>query len=304
MTDQCIKISVVIATYNRAASLLRTLESLARQTASPEEFEIVVANNNSTDDTPGTYERFRVSHPELNLRVVFEPEQGLSPARNAGIAAARGDTIAIIDDDEEVNPEFVEAYADFFEHHPDVAACGGRIVPRYESAVPKWLSPYTERPIAGPLDLGDEIREMPRGSYPGGGNMAIRQWAVEQYGAFDPRLGRTGNNPMGGEEKELFGRLRAGGEKIYYVPGAIIYHIIPESKLTTDYFDRLSRMTGVSERIRSQSERKYLHRLLSECLKWAGTLVLAAGYLLRGAPAKGHYLIRMRWNITRGLLNL
>lgn len=299
-----IEVSVIIATYNRAACLLRTLESLKRQTCDPAVFEIVAVNNNSTDDTDDVCARFAAEHPALNFRMVHEPKQGLSHARNCGIAASRGAYIVIIDDDEEVNPDFVKEYHAFFSLCPDVAACGGRIVPLYEFPVPKWLSPYAERPIAGQLDLGEDIREFPRKSYPGGGNMGIRRSAVERYGAFNPALGRTGTNPMGGEEKDLFSRLRAGGEKIYYLPDAIIYHIIPESKLTTEYFLRLSRMTGVSERIRSRTEGTYVRRLFAECVKWGGTKVLMLGYLVSGRPIKGWYLIRMRWQITRGLLNI
>lgn len=101
--------------------------------------------------------------------------------------------------------------------------------------------------------------------------MGIRRTAIERYGMFNPELGRTGNSPMGGEEKDLFARLRAGGEEIYYVPGAIIYHIIPEQKLTPEYFDRLTRMIGKSERVRTRNlgTATYLKRLFSEGIKWA-----------------------------------
>ena len=139
-----------------------------------------------------------------------------------------------------------------------------------------------------------------------GGNMGIRRTAIERYGMFNPELGRTGNSPMGGEEKDLFARLRAGGEEIYYVPGAIIYHIIPEQKLTPEYFDRLTRMIGKSERVRTRNlgTATYLKRLFSEGIKWGGTFVLALGYTVQGEPIKGRYLIKMRWNISRGLLGL
>ena len=185
-----------------------------------------------------------------------------------------------------------------------MAACGGIVTPLYEFTVPKWLSRYAERPIAGTLYYGEKIIPFPKGKYPGGGNMAIRRSAIDQYGAFDPNLGRTGTSPMGGEEKDLFARLRAAGEQIYYVPGAIIYHIIPQEKLSPDYFDRLTKMVGKSERVRTRHMGigAYCKRLFSEGIKWGGTCVLALSYLLRGESAKGHYLFKMRWNITRGLL--
>lgn len=96
-----IPLSIVIATFNRPAYLLRTLESLAGQTLPAQEFEILVVNNNSTDDTPAVFAGFARQHPELRLRMVAEPVQGISYARNRGVAEAEGECIVFIDDDEE-----------------------------------------------------------------------------------------------------------------------------------------------------------------------------------------------------------
>lgn len=300
-----IKLSIIIATYNRAEFLIRTLKSLTNQTLENSLFEVVVVNNNSVDNTTELFEQFAELHPELNLKMVRETMQGLSHARNCGLANSVGEYIAIIDDDEEVNEGFAEGYYSFFESHPNVAACGGKVVPLYEFPVPKWLTPYSERPIAGQLDLGEQIKPFPGKKYPGGGNMGIRRSAIEQYGSFNTELGRTGNSPMGGEEKELFERLRAGGEQIYYIPDSIIYHIIPEAKLTTEYFERLSYMIGVSERVRTQSQGKkaYYKRIIDEDIKWYATLLLLVWYTLKLHPIKGWYLIKMRWGITLGLFN-
>lgn len=300
-----IKLSIIIATYNRAEFLIRTLTSLKNQTLENSLFEIVVVNNNCKDNTSELFEEFAANNSTLNLKMVRETMQGLSHARNCGLAESKGEYIAIIDDDEEVNGGFAEGYYSFFEGHPDVAACGGKVVPLYEFPAPKWLSPYSERPIAGQLDLGSEIKPFTGKRYPGGGNMGIRRSAIEKYGSFNTELGRTGSSPMGGEEKELFERLRAGGEKIYYIPDSIIYHIIPEAKLTREYFERLSYMIGVSERVRTQSQGKkeYYKRIIDEDIKWYATLVLFVWYTIKLQPIKGWYLIKMRWNITLGLLN-
>ena len=93
-----IPLSIVIATFNRSAYLLRTLESLAGQTLPAQEFEILVVNNNSTDDTPAVFAGFARQHPELRLRMVAEPVQGISYARNRGVAEAEGECIVFIDD--------------------------------------------------------------------------------------------------------------------------------------------------------------------------------------------------------------
>ena len=301
-----IRLSIVIATYNRAENLIRTLESLLRQSLPASEWEAVVVNNNSSDDTEERFREFAAAHSAFNLRIVQETKQGLSHARNAGITASRGEYIAIIDDDEEVNESFGRAYIDFFDRHPDVAACGGKITPLYEYEVPKWLSSYAERPIAGTLNLGEKTVPFTGEKYPGGGNMGVRRSVLEKYGAFNPELGRTGKQLLAGEEKDLFRRLATAGEKIYYLPEAEILHIIPQQKLTPAYFDRLTKMVGVSERVRTRniSRKAYWKRLGAELVKWGGTGVLATGYLLNGHPTKGWYLFKMRWNITLGLLGL
>ena len=301
-----IKLSVIIATYNRAPHLRRALESLAGQTLAPERFEIVVVDNNSSDDTPEVCGRFAADYPWLNFMMVAEARQGVSHARNAGITNSRGEYLAFIDDDEEVNTGFAESYYRFFESHPEATVAGGEIVPLYEYTPPEWLSGYTERPIAGTLRLGGKIREFPRNRFPGGGNMGVRRMVFERYGMFDPGLGRTGISLLAAEEKELIHRFRAGGEKVFYLPEAKVLHIIPKEKLSKEYFDKVTRMIGVSERIRTEakSDRAYRHRLVLELIKWEATFFLSTWYLLTFRPAKGRYLCRMRWNITEGLLDI
>lgn len=296
-----LRLSLVIATYNRSASLLRTLESVACQQADASVWECIVVDNNSQDDTPDRVEAFRKAHPGLNVKTVRETRQGLSHARNRGIAESRGEYLAIIDDDERINPGFIGAYITFFDSHPDTAAAGGRIVAEYPQGRPRWMSRWTEAPIANPIDLGPQERPFPPSRIPGGGNMALRRSAVAQYGGFDPSLGRTGKLLLGGEESDLFERLRKGGEQIWYVPGAIMWHIIGPEKLTSDYFDRLCRNVGRSQRTRAELHNRMARLRLEEALKWPVTLLLAAGYLLRLQPLKASRLVRMRTRITGGI---
>jgi len=299
-----VKLSIIVATYNRSAYLLRTLDSLVRQTLPSERFEIVVVDNRSTDDTPEVCERFAAAHPHLRFRRIEEPSQGISFARNRGIAESRGAYVVFIDDDEEAGLHWAESYYRFFEDHPGFDAAGGAVVPVYEAPLPRWYSPYIEKMITGVMDMGPRIVPFRGKRYPGVGNSGFRRSLFDRFGNFDTALGRSGTNPMGGEEKAFAARLRAGGIRYYYIPDAEIYHITPAYKLSETYFERLSRMIGVSERVRTRNEGvvSYGKRLFAEAVKWGGTLVLAAGHALRLHPLKALYLIRMRWNITRGLL--
>ena len=296
-----VRLSIVIATYNRSAMLMQTLQSVIEQTLPREEWECVVVNNNSTDSTAADFEAFAARYPDYNLRMVLETNQGLSYARNRGIRESEGEYIAIVDDDERIAPEFVASYVALFDDVPDAVAAGGPIVAEYPTGRPRWMSAFTERPIANTMYFGEEVREFPRGRVPGGGNMALRRSAGRRYGVFDTSLGYVGESLVGGEESDLFERLQIAEAKYYYVPKAVMYHIIPKEKLTTEYLRRLSYNVGVSQLRRA----RYYHRKgrvrLNECGKWLATLVLAAWYGITLQWRKAKYLIIMRWNITRGL---
>lgn len=296
-----VRISLVIATYNRSAELVEALRSVAGQTLDRRLWECVTVDNRSTDDTAARFDAFVREHPGLPLRRIYEERQGLSHARNAGIAACRGEIVAIIDDDERINPEFLASYLALFDSRPDAASAGGKVIAVYEAGRPRWMSPFTEQPIANPMDYGEKTVLFPKGRIPAGGNMAFRRAVLERHGLFNPDLGRVGDRLIGGEESDLFARLERAGEPCYYVPGAVIRHIIPLRKLTREYFDSLCNNVGVSQRRRAELDGTTGRLLFREALKWAASLLLAAGYVLTLRPAKAGWLLRMRRQITRGI---
>ena len=294
------KLSLIISTYNRAESLLRTLESVAAQTAMPKTWECIVVNNNSTDSTVDDFNSFARLHPGLNIRMVHESAQGLSHARNRGIESSVGEYIAIIDDDETIVPVYVETYISFFDRNIAHVA-GGPVIPKYENGRPGWMTRYTEQMIANPIRLGTRIRPFPASMVPAGGNMAFRREIFSLHGGFDPMLGRNGETLTGGEETEMFSRLRAIGERPYYVPGAVIYHHIPQSKLTEDYFRRLSFGVGRSKYVRADIEGNVDALFADERRKRFYTAVLCAWYVLTLRPTKAVWLARMRKGISKGI---
>lgn len=296
-----LRLSLIISTYNRSDLLIGALQSVVQQSADPQLWECVVVNNNSTDDTLARFEEFAAKHPDFNLRIVTETTQGLSYARNRGIRESEGEYIAIIDDDERIAEEFIEAYIELFDTTPDAMAAGGPIVAEYQTRRPRWMSCFTERPIANTMYWGDKVREFPKGRVPGGGNMALRRSAVRRYGVFDTSLGYVGESLLGGEECDLFERLQIAEAKYYYVPKAVMYHIIPDSKLTPDYFERLCRNVGKSQMCRARYYHRegYLRR--AEIVKWVATLVLAAWYFITLQWGKAKYIVKMRYYISSGI---
>lgn len=316
-------LTAVICTYNREKYIRPLLEALAASELPKAEFEILLVDNNCRDNTRGVCEAFEAAHPEVQFRYTVEPEQGLSAAKNCGIREAKGDIIVFVDDDAVVDPPYLRIYADYLSQHPEIMACGGPILPLLEMqgdpaltiaaygrgetlAEPDWMTPYTRALLCAWMDYGPRVREYPQGRYPGGGNSAFRREVFASVGFFNTDLGRKGGNLMGSEEKDIFFKMQEQGMAIRYLPEPVLHHIIPEAKLQKPYFDRLTRQMGISERTRTLaiSRSKYLKRLLSEAVKWGGTLVLLCGYALQGHPARGWKLVLFRRNVTAGLLGL
>lgn len=281
--------------------MLDTLRSVVRQNAPAEQWECIVVNNNSSDNTAESFAEFVSEHPDYNLKMVNEPSQGLSYARNRGIREGVGEYIAIIDDDELIAEDFIAAYIELFDTEPDAVAAGGPIVANYPAGRPSWMSCYTERPIANTMYFGEQVREFPKGRIPGGGNMALRRSAIRRYGVFDTSLGYVGESLVGGEESDLFERLQIAGAKYYYVPKAVMYHIIPSEKLSQEYLSRLSYNVGVSQLRRARLYRRVWPVRIKELFKWVVTLALALWYTITLQWHKGYYLLLMRSNISRGL---
>lgn len=297
------RFSVIFCTYNREKYIYNAMKSIAEQDFPHQDYEIVLVNNNSTDSTESICNQFREDYPQVGFRYFVETNQGLSYARNRGVAESRGEILVFVDDDATAFDYYLSSIDTLFKEHPAVSACGGPIVPVYEVEKPKWLSHYTEQLIGGALYEGDKIKPFRNGKYPGGGNSAFRKEIFDKYGLFNVDLGRKGAGLIGAEEKDLYDRLTRGGEQFYYLPQMGIYHYIPQKKLTEEYFKELTYSIGKSERIRTKgvSDKAYRSRTLSETKKWIGSFVLFFGYTVALSPAKGWKLLQFRWYVSKGL---
>jgi glycosyltransferase involved in cell wall biosynthesis len=297
-------LSVIICTYNRAKYIGGLLESIAQNDLSKADYEVVLVDNNCTDNTREICDSFAQAHQDIAFHYCVEPEQGLSAARNKGIREAKGDVLVYVDDDALVDSWYLRTIWAYMNDNPQIQAVGGPIIPQYETAKPVWMTRYTEELLGGYLYFGDKVRDFPAGRYPGGGNAAYRAAVFGRTGLFNTALGRKGDSLMGAEEKDIFDKMRTLGMRFMYLPQMVLHHLIPPKKLEQDYFDRLTLQIGRSERqrTRSLSKAKFLHRLGMEGVKWGGTLVLLAGYTMMGAPKKGWKLVLFRRNVTRGLL--
>src|SRR6476469_8906505 len=122
-------VSVVVATYNRCDTVRVTIESLMNQERAGFEYEVIVVDNNSTDDTRRTIDDLRNKPGYENLYYFFEEQQGVSYARNRGIAAARAPVLAFTDDDIRPANDWVRSINDAFIRFPQADCIGGKVLP-------------------------------------------------------------------------------------------------------------------------------------------------------------------------------
>jgi glycosyltransferase involved in cell wall biosynthesis len=293
-------ISLIICSYNREKVIGKTLQHLFEQ--ADKDFELLLVNNNSTDNTENICTDFMNAHPQLTVRYFVEKNQGLSYARNRGIEEARGDYLIFLDDDAFTFPDYIQNFKIFLEKYPDFQAGGGKILPFWESERPQWMSRYLLS-IVSTIDLGNEVKRFGGRSYPIGANMMIRKDLFERFGSFNVNLGRKGKNLEGAEEKDLFLRIKKAGIPVYYIPDAVVEHWAPDSRLTNDFFTQQALAIGHSEKIRAKniSSVEYVKSILRELFKWGATGILFAGYTLSGHYGKGARLVEFRWKISKGL---
>lgn len=299
-------ISVIICTYNREKYIFNVLESIAKNDLPASDYEIVLIDNNCTDNTKSEVDRFTTTYPQICLRYFVETEQGLSAARNRGIKESAGDILIYVDDDAFVNSTYLSNYSRLFKEHPEIDAAGGPIIPHYECGQePQWMTYHLKRLLTGYLYFGETEKPFPGENYPGGGNAAYRTTVFEAVGLYNTKLGRTGNNLGAGEEKDIFNKMKTHKMQFFYTPRSILYHSIPDYKLGNEYLDKVTLGIGSSERNRTLaiSKNEYTKRLLKEAFKWGGTIALSIYYFIVFRPTCAQKLIQFRSNVTKGLLS-
>lgn len=229
------KASVVICTYNRAASLRRTLQTLEHQAwQGDDDVEILVVDNNCEDDTEVVIEAFA---ERLPIRACREPKQGLSYARNRGVEVSFGDVVIFTDDDVSLGQDWVAAYLRAFEAFPNAGFFGGRIRPDWTGRVrPAWLKDEQMPLLSGILgcyDHGETNRFYGASEEtPFGASFAVRRAIFRECGLFHTGLGVKGNDRGRGEDTEFLNRIRSAGVPGVYVGEALSWHHVDPARLT------------------------------------------------------------------------
>jgi glycosyltransferase involved in cell wall biosynthesis len=237
------EVSVVLSTYNRADRLPAALNALLAQTGDVP-YEIIVVDNNSTDDTAA------VVHPIARasagrVRYAFEPRQGLSHGRNAGIALARSPIIAFTDDDVRVSADWIQQLKRAFDEHPEAGYVGGRVLPHWLAPPPSWLTTAHWAPLAL-QDYGSEthISGRERAVCLVGANLAFRQQVFARVGLFTASLGRVKDGIGSTEDHDLQLRAWRAGLNGLYIPSIVVAADVTPDRLEKRYHRRWHRGHG------------------------------------------------------------
>jgi glucosyl-dolichyl phosphate glucuronosyltransferase len=229
-------VSVVLCTWNRATLLEAALEALTRQDAAPAH-EIVVVDNNSTDDTRRIVERFAATHEQL--RYVFEPAAGLSHARNTGIAHTSGPIVAFTDDDVRVPADWLRNVVATGEQYQDAAYFGGPVRPIWTQPPPVWLIEDAWSGL-GVQSYGDRVCRMDarRPQCLIGANLVIRRRTLDAIGGFDPAVQRVQEGIGSTEDDEYQRRIWMTGAYGIYEPRLSVDALVTADRLTRSYHRR------------------------------------------------------------------
>lgn len=257
-------VSVVICAYTeeRWNDIVAAVESVRAQARPALETILVADNNPALLDRIGVGIDGVIATPNVEAR-------GLSGARNSGVAVARGDVVAFLDDDAWAEPDWLTHLAAAY-GEPDVVGAGGGIAPAWQTARPRWW------PDEFDWVIGCSYRGLPRERSevrnPIGANMSFLRSALQIAGPFSHRMGRIGTRPLGGEETELAVRVRRSvpGGRILYEPKARVNHRVPASRGTARYFLDRCYAEGLSKAVMTKlvgaetlsSERSYTLRTL------------------------------------------
>jgi glycosyltransferase involved in cell wall biosynthesis len=242
-------ISVIIPTINRSAHLQNTLSSLASQQFD-DEFEVLVIDNGSSDNTKDVVEEFqdRFTH----LKYFFEAKPGLHEARHRGLRESNFDILAFIDDDIEAFPEWLDGIRESFRDEK-VGLAGGNNLPLYEQDPPPWVQSLWTSNNDGLfmthfslLNFGEETKEV-HPHFVFGCNFVIRKNLLIKMGGFHP----DGMPPKllkyrGDGEAYVAEQVQALGYKTLFNPRISIHHAVPASRMTIDYLKKRAYAEGIT----------------------------------------------------------
>ena len=228
-------VSIIIPTYNRSKLISLTLESFFNQNYPKDSYEIIVADNNSVDNTKTVIEQFKQKSP-VNLIYIFESRQGVHYARNTAAKHAKGDILYYTDDDMIADTNLLNEIIKPFLIDKNAGSVSGKILPKWEVEPPIWIKTLCLNGWLSLNNLGDNliIENYDIGVF--SCHQAMRREVFFKSGGFNPE--NTDGEWIGDGETGLNIKIKELGYKFAYNGNSIIYHIIPPTRMTQKYLNK------------------------------------------------------------------
>jgi glycosyltransferase involved in cell wall biosynthesis len=246
-----IKASLIIPTYNRSDILSVLLTSISKQ-ETVQEFEVIIVDNGSTDDTKS----ISLAYAERikNFQYIYDGEPGLLTGRHKGFYAAKGEILSFLDDDVELNLGYIENLITLFNTNKEINFATGPCLPNYEITPPDWLNYFWDSVPEGKycawlslLDFGNEIKIVSP-NYVWGLNFCCRKKTVSELGGFNPDcIPKHLQEFQGDGETGLTQKAINSGMSALYCPGLSLHHHVSKERLTVEYFKKRAFYQGVCD---------------------------------------------------------
>jgi GT2 family glycosyltransferase len=227
-------ISVIISSVSRDRSLKDTLDSLLQaDNMRAGDWELILVTDSGTAKETLELGRDYARRFPVHFRFLVQQGRGKSNAMNLAIREARGDVLAMTDDDVICAPEYLDGIREVFSQ-PGIDGAQGRIFLRCEGGLPAWMGEDLSR-FMSLRDYGD--RQFEWHDNLAGTSMVVRAAVLERVGGYAPELGA--GSPLGFcEDSELSVRIRGAGFRLVYAPQIVVYHQLPRARLTKSFFRR------------------------------------------------------------------
>lgn len=234
-TKQPFFVSIIIPTYNRAKMLGMTVESFVKQNYPKDQFELIIADNNSRDETKDVIAEWQ-SKSSVAIRYIFEKRQGVHYARNSAAKLAKGDILYFTDDDMLADEELIKNLIRTFSMDYNVASATGKVLPKWEVTPPEWILKLCNNYL---LSLNDRVEQLiisPNDVGVFSCHQAVLKDVFFKSGGFNPE--NTAGEWIGDGETGLNIKIKELGYSFAYNGESVIYHMIPSSRMTQSYLNK------------------------------------------------------------------
>ncbi len=285
ISNNYLTITVIIPTYNRAKMLGLTLESFVGQNYPKDLYEIIISDNNSSDNTSDVVTQWQTKSP-VPIKYIFEKRQGVHYARNSAAKIAEGEILYYTDDDMIAAPDLLREIIKPFFMDKKIATVTGRVLPKWETPPPKWVLKNCNNAW---LSLNNRIEDLIIAEYDVGVyscHQAIRREIFYESGGFNPE--NTAGEWIGDGETGLNIKIKALEYKFAYIGSSITYHMIPATRMTQSYLNKRLKNQGACDSYTDYRKYRYSKmRLFIKILEHIVKMPLCFFYIL---------LSTVRWN--------